>query len=694
MNSYQNKNEYEILDTSRNSSNMSNRYPRYPLANDPQASMQNTNYKDWLNMCDSNSQFVGDISTYSSPEAALSVRDAVLTGINTAGTILSNLGVPLASQSFGIISRLIGILWPGPDPFAALIVLVEELIDRRITDRVRDAALIELKGLKGIMELYQTRLKTWLDCKNTVGCNNEKNREVLVQQYRIVDNFFVQNMPKFSETNFEILLLPVYAQAANMHLMLLRDADYFSAEWQLGPDEIRDNYIRLQGLIRQYKDHCVTFYNQGLNQFNRSNAQEWVRFNRFRTDMTLTVLDLAILFPNYDPRRYPLAVKTELTREIYTDPVGYINNSELGGGVNLPWYNPNNTTFATMENSAIRPPSYTTWLNRIFVYTRNLGNMSGVRNVWGGHALVENGNDGSEITHNFGNTNESITPIQYFDFRNVSVFSIDSLAHVWILGSAGSNFIDNMYGVSRVTFHTSNVNNVPGSLRYEVPNDITYNSQTILSELPGENVQRPNARDFSHRLSYISYFNANRGSSLGNVYLLTYGWTHISMDRNNRLEPDKITQIDAVKGFGDNLVIPGPTGGNLVRLSDRGDRGYSLRVQAPEISTSYRIRLRYACLATFGDAIFVEHSGSRHIVSFFDCSNAPGRPSNTLLESDFRYIDVPGIFTPSINPEIRFISRSFDGPNALDKIEFIPLNTFANQSLEKREKAVNDLFIN
>ncbi|WP_157404955.1 hypothetical protein [Bacillus mycoides] len=63
MNSYENKNEYEILDALQNNSNMSNRYPRYPLANNPQVPLQNTNYKDWLNMCQTNTPFCTPIDT-------------------------------------------------------------------------------------------------------------------------------------------------------------------------------------------------------------------------------------------------------------------------------------------------------------------------------------------------------------------------------------------------------------------------------------------------------------------------------------------------------------------------------------------------------------------------------------------------------------------------------------------------------
>lgn len=347
----------------------------------------------------------------------------------------------------------------------------------------------------------------------------------------------------------------------------------------LGPDEIRDNYTRLQGLIRKYKDHCVTFYNRGLNQFNRSSARDWIGFNRFRRDMTLAVLDLATLFPNYDPRRYLLAVKTELTREIYTDLIG---NSTFS-----PWWNQTVTSFSTIEDNVIRRPSLTTWLNSIRVFTSRLNPAISPAYILGGHELVENLSNGIERRHTFGHT-ASLTPIQSLSFADVSVFRVNSLAR-------SDTQAHKNYGVSSAIFHTSNINNVPGSLRYEVANNNS--SSPMVSEFPGMDEQRPNERDFSHRLNYISHIEARRHAtgSQGNINLLMYGWTHTSMDRNNRLEPDKITQIDAVKGWGGLSLMPGPTGGNLVSLASNL-HPYFIRVQAPQIQTNYRIRLRYACL--------------------------------------------------------------------------------------------------
>ncbi|HHP1136609.1 TPA: hypothetical protein ACR3Y6_005696 [Bacillus thuringiensis] len=90
------------MDVSKNNSNMSYGYPRYSLTKDP----QNTDYKEWLNMCDSNTQFVGNINNYSSPEAALSVQNAISTSISTILQLLSSMGVP----GVGTIAEIINLL--------------------------------------------------------------------------------------------------------------------------------------------------------------------------------------------------------------------------------------------------------------------------------------------------------------------------------------------------------------------------------------------------------------------------------------------------------------------------------------------------------------------------------------------------------------------------------------------------------
>ncbi|WP_176512405.1 insecticidal delta-endotoxin Cry8Ea1 family protein [Bacillus cereus] len=58
--------------------------------------------------------------------------------------------------------------------------------------------------------------------------------------------------------------LTVFAQAADLHLLLLRDAINFGASWGLPPDEIMDQYNDLQRLTEVYTNYCTSTYDQGL----------------------------------------------------------------------------------------------------------------------------------------------------------------------------------------------------------------------------------------------------------------------------------------------------------------------------------------------------------------------------------------------------------------------------------------------
>ncbi|USP55900.1 Pesticidal crystal protein Cry1Aa (plasmid) [Bacillus thuringiensis] len=65
----------------------------------------------------------------------------------------------------------------------------------------------------------------------------------------------------------------------------------------------------------------MRWYNTGLERVWGPDSRDWVRYNQFRRELTLTVLDIVALFSNYDSRRYPIRTVSQLTREIYTNPV-------------------------------------------------------------------------------------------------------------------------------------------------------------------------------------------------------------------------------------------------------------------------------------------------------------------------------------------------------------------------------------
>lgn len=152
----------------------------------------------------------------------------------------------------------------------------------------------------------------------------------------------------------EVPLLPIYAQAANLHLLLLRDASIFGKEWGLSSSEISTFYNRQVERAGDYSDHCVKWYSTGLNNLRGTNAESWVRYNQFRRDMTLMVLDLVALFPSYDTQMYPIKTTAQLTREVYTDAIGTVHPHP--SFTSTTWYNNNAPSFSAIEAAVVRNP--------------------------------------------------------------------------------------------------------------------------------------------------------------------------------------------------------------------------------------------------------------------------------------------------------------------------------------------------
>nr|AGV55020.1 insecticidal protein Cry73Aa [Bacillus thuringiensis serovar mogi] len=669
MNSYQNKNKnkYEMLDTSRKSSNMSTCYPRYPIAKNPQKTMQNTNYKDWINMCTSKNLEDGIYST--------SAKDVITNSINISSYIISMLGMPYLSSIVAIWGVLFNALWPSSDnQWEPYMNHVQGLIRRELQTFAREQALRQLEGLGGNLDLYKEALEEWEQDRD-----NQTTKERVRDRFRILDGFFTQYIPVFRIQGYEVQLLSVYTKVANLHLLLLRDASMFGADWGMSQTNINDNYNRQMNLTSLYTNHCVDFYNQGLNEAKALSNSNWDIFNDYRREMTITVLDIVALFSSYDYRRYPITTKVELTREIYTPAIAsqtWSNHNHLSPNINFEFY----------ENNLVRPPAFFTWLDRTEMFSRYLSTV--VSEAWGGHINHFHHTGELPLSSRSGFIGSDQRRVAYYDFNFVGndVFRIYSRVM--------SNPVGNYFGVGQGDFYLVNRDNCNTKTITFTTKATNSNQRSILSEFPGENSDPPTSKDYSHRLSWIS--GAFIGSDIANV--LSYGWTHRSVDPNNTIYPDKITQIPAVKlsSASNCTVIPGPgsTGGHLVSF----DRNGSLDMQFEFITTQteYRIRIRYASIAI--NTLFFSFSGVNQSIAL----NSTGASSlNNLRSEDFAYLEFPyGIFKPAIGNTLRISNWSTVAPHlVIDKIEFIPINSTTAKyermkEIEKATTVVNSLFIN
>lgn len=637
--------------------------------------MQNANYKDWMNMWDSNTINYRRID--SSPEAYVSAQAAISTGIGIVSKLLEYLGLGIVADAINITMSLVNTLWKEQNnTWDALLRHLEDLMNQKISDLVLSNANVELTALKRILNEYAASLENW---KNNP--NDPIALEHIKSQFAITHNFFVERMAMFAHPGYEVLLLSVYAQAANLHLLLLRDASIYGNQWGLARSNSNYYYERQLYYTNEYTNHCMNWYHNGLNRLRGTTGAHWLNFNRFRTEMTLTVLDIIALFPTYDYRKYPAFTKVELSRVIYTDPVIY------DGFSRLPSNNAGN--FNDFEREAIGIPSLTKWLKKIEISTGEIRFATNphtgdwVTNVWNGNTNTFAFTDSSsEVVESHGIMTNNRTSLNMNNFDN---FRVDLRSHCF---SQGAPFYD-VFGIGRSQFFNGRTNII-----YDNEIGITdryhrHRHQTTTISLPGANSEQATANDYSHRLADVRNLTGGLRQNppqqnMGRSSLIGHGWTHVSMKRENILELDKITQIPAVKSngwmfSGDLLRGSGHTGGDLVTLGN-GDR-YTLNIIFP--AQAYRIRVRYA---SNGDGeMGIEVNGVGY-TRFSTKSTFSHNNYNDLKFQDFNLVDTSFIYNATYIGSRNIWLYSYSTTRVIiDKIEFIPVGIFANQSFEETE---------
>ncbi|MCC4008494.1 pesticidal protein, partial [Bacillus thuringiensis serovar kurstaki] len=177
----------------------------------------------------------------------------------------------------------------------------------------------------------------------------------------------------------------------------MRDVSVFGQRWGFDAATINSRYNDLTRLIGNYTDHAVRWYNTGLERVWGPDSRDWIRYNQFRRELTLTVLDIVSLFPNYDSRTYPIRTVSQLTREIYTNPVLENFDGSFRGS-------------AQGIEGSIRSPHLMDILNSITIYTdAHRGEY-----YWSGHQIMASpvGFSGPEFTFPLYGTMGNAAPQQ------------------------------------------------------------------------------------------------------------------------------------------------------------------------------------------------------------------------------------------------------------------------------------------
>jgi delta endotoxin, N-terminal domain len=236
----------------------------------------------------------------------------------------------------GLLEGLLEIFWPEPenDVWDQIEQQVEALVQRDLSDSVYRQTQADLTGLMNVLNDYTEYARA--------GHTPAQSSE----HWTAAQEVFNASIPHFRTSGYEVLLLPLWAQAANMHLSLLRDGVLFGRGWGWNDADYSSALRSLQNAIKDYTAWAPRIFGLGMAGAlaqagtDYHNCQPFRAGNEYRAQMIPAVLDLAARWPYFDPTTYPPPVSPGdlyLSREIYTDPVGTADDSGL---FLLPWQPP------------------------------------------------------------------------------------------------------------------------------------------------------------------------------------------------------------------------------------------------------------------------------------------------------------------------------------------------------------------
>ncbi|MEH7219915.1 insecticidal delta-endotoxin Cry8Ea1 family protein, partial [Bacillus toyonensis] len=709
MNQNYNNNEYEIKDT-----DTMGYQSRYPLANTPGAELQQMNYKEWMDRC-TNGESIDVFG-----DTAGAVRNTLIIGTGVAWALLGLIpvvGGP-ASAIAGLFNVLLPYWWPeqaGPPgtpqaqyTWKQLMAGAEDITNKKIQESAKSYATAQWQRVQTYQADFTQARCDWIQDRN-----NEIKKSRLQDAFDDFNDELQGSMPFFRVQGFEVQMLSMYAQAANMHLLLLRDVVQNGLSWGFLQSEVDRYYLNPQGnqgllqLLGTYTNYCIDWYNKGLQE--QYATGDWNKFNNFRTTMTIAVLDTVSVWPTFDPRQYALPTKSQLTRMVYTPRVGDTARS----------YRPSQPINA-QENSIVSIPRLFAWLREVEASTPRETPGSSYSMIWYKQTF-QNTLGGSQWSISKGTTSAddvrtmlTIPSPQFQDdvlkiknrFYNYLGPFDDYTVDKWTFSlthSADQNFEMNPYASDITRLYGLPCRGQDSGICEPCDEE-----HPCINEPPNTTMPCEDKQLYSHRLSYIGA--GENTYSKNNLTYFGYGWTHVSADAHNLVDVKKITQIPAVKGSsisGDARVIKGSgsTGGDLIKLSTGGS--VTVKVTMP-ISVSkqtqwYQIRMRYANDETNLLRLVVKSD-------FEEWSRVQQLPGTYLGEElifqSFAYRNlVDGIATYEEKYILELTLENLGNPNdidintnlLIDKIEFIPIEGSvgeykANQAVEEARKVVNALF--
>lgn len=239
-----------------------------------------------------------------------------------------------------ILAGLVALFWPstGENVWAEIEQQVAALIDEKLDQYTYSQVEQDLQGINNVVADYLKTLAT-----------SKTDPQVLTKWIAVNDQFlnaqphFGNNLDPDSQQGGNlsatdtVLLLPLVAQFATLHLAHLRDAVLYGDTWGMSAADVAGYQDFLTKQIATYVAYVDATWQTGLaaapsvpsSTSHRTTIVFWA-LNNYVRSMQLNVRDSADLWPYFDPSANPAPVgPIKLTREIFSDPEGTADNSSI-----------------------------------------------------------------------------------------------------------------------------------------------------------------------------------------------------------------------------------------------------------------------------------------------------------------------------------------------------------------------------
>lgn len=192
----------------------------------------------------------------------------------------------------GILAGLLDIFWPQSQ--ADVWAEIKDRVDAEINNAISQAVFTNVQAVLGSLASNDGligELNTFLGSISKTNPNGQDPRGT----WDAANGAFVNDGGVFHQSGYEVALLPLFAQKANLHLTLLRDG----VQMGFCDDSELTNQI---GIYTSYARQQIQ---AGLSARQQQNPNSFNYQNQFARFLQINVGNYLALWPYFDPKQYP-----------------------------------------------------------------------------------------------------------------------------------------------------------------------------------------------------------------------------------------------------------------------------------------------------------------------------------------------------------------------------------------------------